>query len=440
MERRISAGELTAQGPTEERLRTGETSAPARKSAVATDTLTPYLNEMRDYHVLDAASELAIARRIEAFEIAHFRALLDHPDAYAPLIAAIVPHFPAPKALLGLAEGNGVGNGAARRPPSARRPAAKKPQVGTKAKKSAPAAQPLSPLDELAVQLRERDVTRAALFDADLAVRQAFAEKRGVSRYLERVDKARAAQQTEKNRFMTANLRLVVSLARRYNQELLPLADLIQEGNLGLMRAVERFDHRRGFRFSTYAAWWIRHGLNRALSDKGRMVRVPVHLLDDAQRVARARAELTMKNGEDPSKAALAEKTGLSEEKLAFIQTHAHVPKPASLDRPIGEDGDSSLLDVLAAPSEDEPEARVDAERWPKDLGNLLARLPPIEAAILRFRYGLDDGEELTLREIGDKYNLSRERIRQLQEQALDKLRAELAEGRVPEKRAVSAA
>jgi RNA polymerase primary sigma factor len=434
MKQRLSAEEPRAQG-LDERLRAGDASAPARKSAVATDTLTPYLNEMRDYDVLSAADELAIARRIEAFEIAHFRALLALEEALPVVAKALAPHFAPPKELTLLATKAAQSEAKSASPA---RSAVRAPRASTArgakavAPKAAARAVALAGqrLDALAEKLRELDVTRQGLFDADVAVREVFAGKRPHAKYLGQVARARQAQQAEKNRFMTANLRLVVSLARRYNQELLPLADLIQEGNLGLMRAVERFDHRRGFRFSTYAAWWIRHGLNRALSDKGRMVRVPVHLLDDAQRVAKARAELTMKTGEEPSKEALAEKTGLSEEKLSFIQTHAHVPKPASLDRPIGEDGDSSLLDVLAAPSEDEPEARVDAERWPKDLGTLLSRLPPIEAAILRFRYGLDDGEELTLREIGDKYNLSRERIRQLQEQALDKLRAELADGR----------
>jgi RNA polymerase primary sigma factor len=428
MKQRLSAEEPRAQG-LDERLRAGDASAPARKSAVATDTLTPYLNEMRDYDVLSAAEELAIARRIEAFEIAHFRALLGLDEAVPVVAKALAPHFTLPKELTLLA--SKAAHSEAKSATPARASAARVSKARTSkatAPNAAARAVALSAkrLDAVAEKLRELDVTRQGLFDADVAVREAFAGKRPQAKYLGQVARARQAQQAEKNRFMTANLRLVVSLARRYNQELLPLADLIQEGNLGLMRAVERFDHRRGFRFSTYAAWWIRHGLNRALSDKGRMVRVPVHLLDDAQRVAKARAELTMKTGEEPSKEALAEKTGLTEEKLSFIQTHAHVPKPASLDRPIGEDGDSSLLDVLAAPSEDEPEARVDAERWPKDLGTLLSRLPPIEAAILRFRYGLDDGEELTLREIGDKYNLSRERIRQLQEQALGKIRRQV--------------
>ena len=141
---------------------------------------------------------------------------------------------------------------------------------------------------------------------------------------------------------MTANLRLVVALARRYETKLMPFADLIQEGNLGLMRAVERFDHKRGFRFSTYAAWWIRHGLNRALSDKGRLVRLPVHLIDDAQRTGRAAEEFLRENGRVATPRELAERTGLSEQKLAFVQQHGAARPPTSFDKPLGDDGDTS--------------------------------------------------------------------------------------------------
>jgi RNA polymerase primary sigma factor len=156
-------------------------------------------------------------------------------------------------------------------------------------------------------------------------------------------------------------------------------------------------------------------------------VRVPVHLHEDAQRVARARAGLLARTGQAPTSAELARETGLTEEKLAFIEQHQPSQKPASLDRTLGPDSDTTLLETLAPPDQPEAESALDEARWPAELNDLLGILTPMEAAILRYRFGLLDGEELTLQEVGDKYNLSRERIRQLQEVALAKLRSELA-------------
>jgi RNA polymerase primary sigma factor len=371
---------------------------PSGEPGPARDPLSRYLDDLQACKVLGADQEVAMAERIEQLEIAHFKALLSYAPAFDTVVAALRPHFTVPREVLALRK------------------------LGTKVEARRERA-----VEAAARRLRELDVARVALADVDASVRRTFAERPGSFRYLQRVAKARAAQQAAKNRFMVANLRLVVSLARRYPRNLLPLADLIQEGNLGLMRAVERFDHRRGFRFSTYASWWIRHGFNRALSDKARLVRVPVHLQDDAQRAARARAELLAKTGTPPSHAELAHETGLAEEKLAFLEQHPLGAAPASLDRTLGPDSDTTLLETLAPPDQPEAEAALDEARWPAELGELLGVLSPMEAAILRYRFGLGSGEELTLQEIGDKYNLSRERIRQLQEVALGKLRKELA-------------
>ena len=213
-------------------------------------------------------------------------------------------------------------------------------------------------------------------------------------------------------------------MVRRFDRGLLPLADLIQEGNLGLMRAVEGFDYRRGYRFSTYAAWWIRHGVNRALSDKARLVRVPVHALDDLSRVARAsRAGLT-RTGAAPSVAELASETGMSEAKVALLRAQGLTRQPVSLDASLGAEREQTLHDVLGQVESPDPDQALDLTHWQHLLEKLLRELTPIEEAIVRFRFGLDGGEELKLREIGAKYNLSRERIRQLQEDALRKLRA----------------
>jgi RNA polymerase primary sigma factor len=226
-----------------------------------------------------------------------------------------------------------------------------------------------------------------------------------------------------KNEFVKANLRLVVSIARRFNHGRLPLADLIQEGNIGLMKAVERYDYHRGFRFSTYASWWIRHAISRALADKGRAVRLPVHMIDAYHRIAKSQRELQSKLERPPTTQEIAAATGIEAEKLEKMKTFLS-ETPVSLDRPISDEDGRRLIDVLVDPNEGPavPEQMASTETQSEML-RLLASLKPIEADILRKRFGLVNDKERTLKEIGDEYRLSRERVRQLQEQALGKMR-----------------
>ena len=234
-------------------------------------------------------------------------------------------------------------------------------------------------------------------------------------------------QVRQKGEFVKANLRLVISVARRFAHfGQLPFADLIQEGNLGLMTAVDRFDHRRGYRFSTYATWWIRHAIARAIADRGRTVRLPVHVLDSQQRVARWKRVLTNRLGRQPTDEELAAASGIAKKKL---QALGSVPagRTLSLDAPVGSDDDDDrrLLDLVRDPDGDEPAVtdRLSDQTMLAEMRAQLMRLKPVEADILRQRFGLEGDEERTLKEIGEKYNLSRERIRQLQEQALTKMR-----------------
>ncbi|HEY2509384.1 MAG TPA: sigma-70 family RNA polymerase sigma factor [Polyangiaceae bacterium] len=246
-------------------------------------------------------------------------------------------------------------------------------------------------------------------------------------RTLEKMTETLARSKTVKNKFVKANLRLVVSIARRYNRGRLPLIDLIQEGNIGLMKAVERFDHTRGYRFSTYASWWIRHAISRALADKGRAVRIPVHMLDTHNRVARATQAVIARLGRDPTLEELEKETGIPQEKLDKVKG-SWAETPFSLDRPVGDEDGRKFIDFLQDENMLSPYESLVSQKWGQEVRRLLGTLTPIESRIIRWRFGLDDEDELTLKEIGDKYNLSRERIRQLQEQALGKIRKHMRE------------
>ena len=266
------------------------------------------------------------------------------------------------------------------------------------------------------------DPSRLVLERLDVSPRQV-----AFRRYHGEVMAAKRRGMHAKNEFVKANLRLVVSIARRFNHGRMPLADLIQEGNIGLIKAVERYDYRRGFRFSTYASWWIRHAISRALADKGRAVRLPVHMIDAYHRIAKAKRELANKLGRDATSEEIGVAAGIATAKIEKMRTFL-LDQSISLDRPVSDEDGRRLIDLIQ-PTDDESLSPVDSlanEAVTAEVRSLLHELKPIEADILRRRFGLLDDKELTLKEIGEKYDLSRERIRQLQEQALLKMRRAL--------------
>ncbi len=395
-----------------------------RETPGSTDPLVSYFQGMSKNALLNPRQELELAQEIEERETRVWEELFRYAPTVDYVIRAVEPHLEEPvsefRALRGAA---------------------------TKARKSRSRSSQTA-LDRAARRVAER----LRVLDLDRQVRDAAVDElmyvrahgrgrenpdkpafstraRGFVRQLEHIAAREQEALHARNRFVRANLGLVVSVARRYLHGGLPLADLIQEGNLGLIKAVTRFDHRRGFRFSTYATWWIRHAIGRAVADKGRTVRVPVHMLETRQRLGRATRQLALKLGRNPTTDEIAEATELPRERVEKVMAHAN-DHAVSLDAQLGDDDERSRMDVFQAPADDDatPFDDLAARSLADHVRGLLHTLKPIEADVLRRRFGLDDGQEITLQEIANRYGLSRERIRQIQEQALGKVRRALGE------------
>jgi len=392
----------------------GDTAATAEAKRPDNGTyLSMYFRDMAALDVLRPEEEFTAAREIEALEIMLWEAVLAYAPGIPHVLGAVEVVVPAMNEVKALAK------------------AAEAPDAKTYGKVAKKAARKLrsDDVDHLFIDAALGAIDRLSL---GIGVRGAqvklTGKQRALAEWLRKVDSANRAAADARNDFVKANLRLVVSIARRFNHGRMALADLIQEGNIGLMKAVERYDYRRGFRFSTYASWWIRHAISRALADKGREVRLPVHMIDAQHRLTKARRSLTGQLGRQPTSEELATATQMPIEKIEKMRSWL-LEQSISIDKPVGDDEGRVLGEVLEDPDREDvsPTGDLEWEALTTEVRDLLRELRPIEADILRQRFGLGTEQELTLKEIGDKYNLSRERIRQLQEQALAKMRRALA-------------
>jgi RNA polymerase primary sigma factor len=404
-----------------------ETPAPPKPKAVrapdADDHLAAYFRQLAEHELLSPEDERELSQGIEDTEILTWERVMSRPEVVGHVLALIEPNLEQPVKFPTLQKAIDAMLVSKR--------ARKEPKLVKKliaaAKESAVTLRGLD-LDRVHIDavVRELYRTRQAGLAGEITWWDDVASKdAGV--YVDEVRQAHRDAANLRDEFVRANLRLVVTMARRYDRGGMPLADLIQEGNLGLMHAVSRFDYRRGLRFSTYACWWIRHAIGRALADKARAVRIPVHMLEAQQQLEKVRQALVGELGRPPTPQELAKAARVPLAKLN--QMHRYIMgQPMSLDRPVHDDDDRSFGDTMADPDSEEhsPADNLTTQTLTTQIKRLLHHLSPIEADVLTKRFGLGDDEERTFREIGDQYHLSRERIRQIQNSALDKLKRAL--------------
>ena len=282
----------------------------------------------------------------------------------------------------------------------------------------------LRPVRERATTALEQvRLSRSAIDRVTLRIRRAYRREgtKKLEQVLMQIRAGERAADVAKARLVEANLRLVVAIAKKGQNQGLQLVDLIQEGNIGLMRAVDKFEYRRGYKFSTYATWWVRQSISRAIADQGRTIRVPVHMYESLQKLTRMSRSLLQEFGREPTPEELAESTGIPVEKVRAVMKIAK--EPISLETPIGNDGESHVGEFIPDEGGQAPDEAFAQSRFCEQTRQLLKTLSPREEKILRMRFGIDEPRDHTLEEVGESFSLTRERIRQIETKALRKLR-----------------
>ncbi|MGA5423592.1 sigma-70 family RNA polymerase sigma factor [Streptomyces lavendulocolor] len=276
-----------------------------------------------------------------------------------------------------------------------------------------------TPLLDAAKEVELSQTIEAGVFAQQILDGEVDSDAAGASR--EELERLVAEGERAKDVFIRSNLRLVVAVARRYPRSGLPLLDLIQEGNAGLVRAVEKFDYTKGFKFSTYATWWIRQAITRSIADQSRTIRLPVHLVEELGRIRRVQREFNREHGRDPEPAEVAAELGSNPERVIDVLDWAR--DPVSLNMSVDDAGETQFGDLLEDTSAVSPEQSVLTLLRSEELDGLIGKLDNRTASIIRMRYGIEDGRERTLTEVGKEHGLTRERIRQIEKHALLELK-----------------